>query len=157
MQGRSRRAPGELANAINWRWRALAPSSASVAVEHYLAGASEVFDLETTGPILSLYLKMPAKLEALSYPGDLYSFIRVFKRANGLTPHQYLIETRLQAARDLIERGQRDVTEAALNCGFSTMSHFSVAFRKRWRIPPSALKPRSMISMREEVRESIDR
>ncbi|VWD02069.1 AraC family transcriptional regulator [Burkholderia contaminans] len=81
--------------------------------------------------------------EAVDYPGDLYSFIRNFKKANGLTPHQYIVETRLQAARDLIERGRCDVTEAALACGFSTTSHFSATFRKRWGCSPSGLKPRA--------------
>ncbi|MGY4208019.1 AraC family transcriptional regulator [Burkholderia sp. PvR073] len=95
--------------------------------------------------------------EAVGYPGDLYSFIRTFRKANGLTPHQYIIESRLQAARRLIERGQCDVTEAALDCGFSSASHFSATFRKRWGVSPSELKPRSAIVTPEEARESTGR
>ncbi|MFM0504801.1 helix-turn-helix domain-containing protein [Paraburkholderia caffeinilytica] len=96
-------------------------------------------------------------VEATDYPGDLYSFIRSFKKAHGLTPHQYIIESRLQAARDLIERRQCDVTEAALACGFSTTSHFSATFRRRWGFSPSGLKSRSAIVTREEETGSIDR
>ncbi|KVK88302.1 AraC family transcriptional regulator [Burkholderia cepacia] len=95
--------------------------------------------------------------DAVGYPGDLYSFIRSFRKANGLTPHQYIIESRLQAARGLIERGQRDVTEAALDCGFSSASHFSATFRKRWGVSPSELKPRAAIVMPGEARESTGR
>lgn len=94
---------------------------------------------------------------AVDYPGDLYSFIRSFKKANGLTPHQYIIESRLQAARTLITSGQCDVTEAALTCGFSTASHFSATFRKRWGMSPSELKPGPAILTRAEARESIGR
>jgi len=94
---------------------------------------------------------------AVDYPGDLYSFIRSFKKANGLTPHQYIIESRLQAARTLITSGQCDVTEAAFTCGFSTASHFSATFRKRWGVSPSELKPDPAIITRAAAKESIDR
>ncbi|NHV27605.1 AraC family transcriptional regulator [Burkholderia sp. D-99] len=95
--------------------------------------------------------------EAVDYPGDLYSFIRSFKKINGATPHQYIIARRLQAARDLIERGQCDVTEAALACGFSTTSHFSATFRKRWGMSPSELKPRAAATTRGEATGSTGR
>ncbi|MHA6845465.1 AraC family transcriptional regulator [Ralstonia syzygii] len=94
---------------------------------------------------------------AVDYPGDLYSFIRSFKKANGLTPHQYIIENRLQAARILITSGQCDITEAALTCGFSTVSHFSATFRKRWGMSPSEVKPSSALTTRAEAIESIGR
>lgn len=94
---------------------------------------------------------------AVDFPGDLYSFIRSFKKANGLTPHQFIIESRLQAARNLITSGQCDVTEAALNSGFSTASHFSATFRKRWGISPSEIKPSPILTTQEEARESIGR
>ncbi|WP_025596666.1 helix-turn-helix domain-containing protein [Burkholderia sp. WSM2230] len=94
---------------------------------------------------------------AVDYPGDLYSFIRSFKKAHGLTPHQYIIESRLQAARNLITSGQCDITEAALNCGFSTASHFSATFRKRWGVSPSEFRLESTVLMREEARESTGR
>ncbi|UDM49005.1 helix-turn-helix domain-containing protein [Cupriavidus sp. MP-37] len=94
---------------------------------------------------------------AVDYPGDVYSFIRSFKKTIGMTPHQYIIESRLQAARNLITQGQCDVTEAALDCGFSTASHFSATFRKRWGISPSELKPASAILTRAEAKVSIGR
>lgn len=94
---------------------------------------------------------------AVDYPGDLYSFIRSFKKAHGQTPHQYIIESRLQAARSLITSGQCDITEAALTCGFSTASHFSATFRKRWGVSPSELKPGSAILTRAEAKESTGR
>lgn len=94
---------------------------------------------------------------AVDYPGDLYSFIRSFKKVHGLTPHQYIIDNRLQAARSLITSGQCDVTKAALACGFATVSHFSATFRKRWGISPSELKPSFAILMQEEAKESTDR
>ncbi|WP_232231943.1 helix-turn-helix transcriptional regulator [Burkholderia sp. WSM2230] len=74
-----------------------------------------------------------------------------------VTPHQYIIESRLQAARNLIASGQCDVTKAALVCGFATVSHFSATFRKRWGISPSELKPSLIPAMQEGGRVSTDR
>ncbi|WP_253577832.1 AraC family transcriptional regulator [Burkholderia multivorans] len=102
-------------------------------------------------------LTLTTVADAVGYPGDLYSFIRRFRQANGLTPHQYIVENRLQAARRLIERGECDVTEAALDCGFSSVSHFSATFRKRWGVSPSALKPRATTARPAEARESTGR
>lgn len=102
-------------------------------------------------------LTLLAVAGAVDYPGDLYAFIRSFKKAHGLTPHQYIIECRLQAARSLIASGQCGVTEAAFTCGFSTASHFSATFRKRWGISPSELKPGPVGFMRGEARESTAR
>ena len=102
-------------------------------------------------------LTLLAVARAVDYPGDLYAFIRSFKKAHGLTPHQYIVERRLQAARSLIASGQCGVTEAAFACGFSTASHFSATFRKRWGISPSELKPGPADLMRGEARESTAR
>ncbi|CAJ0895902.1 helix-turn-helix domain-containing protein [Ralstonia flatus] len=102
-------------------------------------------------------LTLVAVANAVDFPGDLYSFIRSFKKANGVTPHQYIIENRLQAARDLITSGRCDVTKAALACGFATVSHFSATFRKRWGISPSELKPSPILATPEEARVSTSR
>lgn len=93
--------------------------------------------------------------QAVEYPGDLYSFIRSFKKYSGLSPHQYIIEVRLEAGRDLILYGQCDVTQAALACGFSSPSHFSAAFRKRWGISPTGLRSDLQMAKREEATRSI--
>ncbi|MFM0043503.1 AraC family transcriptional regulator [Paraburkholderia sediminicola] len=102
-------------------------------------------------------LTLQTLVDAIDYPGDLCSFIRSFKKCKGLSPHQYIVEKRLHVARDLITQGRRGVTEVALDCGFSSVSHFSAAFRKRWDVSPSELKPRPAIATREEETISIDR
>lgn len=94
---------------------------------------------------------------AVDYPGDLYSFIRSFKKANGLTPYQYIIEIRLQAARNLITSGQCSITKAALASGFATPSQFSATFRKRWGVSPSELRPGSAVLTLAEATESTGR
>jgi AraC family transcriptional regulator len=89
-------------------------------------------------------LQMPLSVRdvaaAAGFYGNLYSFTRTFKRHCGRAPHQYILNARLEKARDLILRGNENMTEVALSCGFYSLSHFSVAFKNRWGIPPSALR-----------------
>jgi AraC family transcriptional regulator len=79
---------------------------------------------------------------AAGFNGNLYSFTRTFKRHCGRAPHQYVLDARLEKARDLLLLGKDDITDVALSCGFYSLSHFSVAFKNRWGIPPSAIRSR---------------
>ncbi|MGO4284744.1 helix-turn-helix domain-containing protein [Bosea sp. TAB14] len=57
------------------------------------------------------------------------SFIRSFKRSTGLTPHRFVVEQRVLAARRLLANSNLPIVEIALAVGFSSQSHFGVAFR----------------------------
>jgi len=56
-------------------------------------------------------------------------FIRTFKRSTGLTPHRFVVEQRVLAARHLLATSDLPIVEVALAVGFSSQSHFGVAFR----------------------------
>lgn len=62
-----------------------------------------------------------------------------FRRVFGTTVFGYLQEHRLQMAHALILSGEKTVSEAAFQVGYNP-SHFSVIFRKRFGVPPSALR-----------------
>ncbi|WP_417068173.1 helix-turn-helix domain-containing protein [Niveibacterium terrae] len=68
---------------------------------------------------------------------SVYHFARMFKQTTGLTPHQYLMRQRMQKAQILLLRGRKPLTEIALQCGFSSPSHFSSSFRAAFGVPPS--------------------
>jgi len=57
-------------------------------------------------------------------------FIRSFKRSTGMTPHRFVVEQRVAAARRLLETSDLPIVEIALGVGFSSQSHFGVAFRQ---------------------------
>lgn len=66
-----------------------------------------------------------------------YEYFRhKFKVITGLSPQQYLIESRLSAARGLLKSGNLNCTEIAYRCGFSTSAQFSALFRKRYGVSP---------------------
>jgi AraC family transcriptional regulator len=64
-------------------------------------------------------------------------FIRMFRAAIGRTPHRYLLDYRLDRAREMLARDSRPLTEVAAACGFANHAHFSTAFRARFDVAPS--------------------
>lgn len=62
-------------------------------------------------------------------------FIKIFSREMGMTPHQYVIQCRMQYAVDLLNRGMSNqaVGEA---CSYSDTSTFTRAFHKYYGVTP---------------------
>jgi AraC-like DNA-binding protein len=67
-----------------------------------------------------------------------FHFARLFRSLVGVPPGRYLLFARLDHAHRLL-REDRPVTEVCFDCGFRNLSYFVRAFRKRFRIPPSAV------------------
>jgi len=53
---------------------------------------------------------------------------RTFSRETGTTIPQYLRKLRMERAAELLQSGKYNVTEAALEVGYSSLSHFSQSF-----------------------------
>ena len=64
---------------------------------------------------------------------------RILKQQTGHTFHQLLLRERLSHARDLLAKGELNVTEAALEAGFNDSNYFARIFRKVYGYPPSQL------------------
>jgi AraC-like DNA-binding protein len=63
-------------------------------------------------------------------------FCRAFKQSTGLSPHRYLLENRVNRAKEMMKDQKRTLTEIALDCGFSGSSQFSVVFKRITGISP---------------------
>lgn len=61
----------------------------------------------------------------------------LFRKQLGMTPHQYLIERRMQHAWQLLERESLSIQQVADAVGYTSLSAFSDRFRKHFDIPPS--------------------
>jgi AraC-like DNA-binding protein len=59
-----------------------------------------------------------------------YHFLRLFKREVGITPYQFLIQSRIRRAIELLRDTQRPVTDIAFDIGFGDLSNFINAFRR---------------------------
>ncbi|MBR9867623.1 MAG: helix-turn-helix transcriptional regulator [Oceanospirillales bacterium] len=61
----------------------------------------------------------------------------LFRKQLGMTPHQYLIEKRMQRAWQLLEQDSLTIQQVADAVGYSSLAAFSDRFRKHFSIPPS--------------------
>lgn len=57
-------------------------------------------------------------------------FARLFRNTFGMPPYHYIIGQRIDAAKRVMADGSPSILETALLLGFSSQSHFTVAFRK---------------------------
>jgi AraC family transcriptional regulator len=59
-----------------------------------------------------------------------YHFLRVFRAVAGVTPHQYLVRTRLRRAAIALATSDEPVTDIAYAHGFGDLSSFVTTFRR---------------------------
>ncbi len=57
-------------------------------------------------------------------------FCRIFKKANGVSPHQYVIKARLERAQHLLSQTDTTISQVAELMGFTSQSHFTRAFKQ---------------------------
>jgi AraC-like DNA-binding protein len=71
---------------------------------------------------------------------SLSAFKRDFHQVFGATPGKWLLEKRLAYSKHLLVTTTTGVSEAALESGFESLSHFSRAFKEKYGSPPSRLR-----------------
>ena len=69
-----------------------------------------------------------------------YYLIRLFRRVYRQTPHQYLIQVRIDRAKELLSSTDLNITEICAEVGFESLGSFSALFRKTVGISPSAYR-----------------
>jgi hypothetical protein len=69
-----------------------------------------------------------------------YYFSRLFKQSTGLSPHQYLLQQRVDHAKHLLSDPQRKIAEVSDALGFPHQSHFTATFHTVVGITPGAYR-----------------
>ena len=65
---------------------------------------------------------------------------RRFRAVMKMPPGQYIRNARMDLAEWLMTNTERTITEVAMDCGFSDLSHFARAYRQRRGAAPSAFR-----------------
>jgi AraC-like DNA-binding protein/quercetin dioxygenase-like cupin family protein len=75
-----------------------------------------------------------------------FHLTREFKRASGLSPHQYVLQTRVTRAAELLARGE-PISDTAATVGFADQSHLTTQFKRFIGMTPASwqrsLQPRA--------------
>jgi len=76
-------------------------------------------------------------LEEVSEAAHLskYHFLRLFRRQFGITPHQYVLNCRINAARRALDAGQ-SLADVVHRYGFCDLSHFNRRFKRIYGMTP---------------------
>ncbi len=84
----------------------------------------------------------PVDLEAVAKEAGLspFHYLRVFSRVLGVTPHQYLVRSRLRHAARLLADKERSITDVALDVGFADLSNFVRTFHRAAGVSPRGFR-----------------
>ncbi|MGH9930964.1 MAG: helix-turn-helix domain-containing protein [Pyrinomonadaceae bacterium] len=111
--------------------------------------APEILErLNRARKFIDLCYDLPLDLEEMSSHAcfSRYHFLRLFRQAFNKTPHQYLIDRRIERAKELLSANDLRVTDVCFEVGFQSLGSFSSLFHKSVGHPP--------ITFREKSRET---
>ena len=97
---------------------------------------------------MSCHFAEPLTLERLAAEACIskFHFVRLFRERVGQSPHRYLAELRLDAAQRMLISSELSIAEIALECGYSTATHFSTSFARRFGTSPTSFRMRQNLS-----------
>ena len=88
------------------------------------------------------HLNQDIKLADLAALLDIsqFHFSHLFKQSVGTSPYQYLLQQRVERAKQLLKQTDQSIMEIAFLCGFNSHSHLSKQFRQLTGITPTAYR-----------------
>jgi len=108
--------------------------------------APEVLErLNRARKFIDLCYDLPLDLEEISSHAcfSRYHFLRLFRQAFNKTPHQYLVERRIERAKELLSSQDLRVTDICFEVGFESLGSFSSLFHKTVGHPPVTYREKS--------------
>lgn len=91
---------------------------------------------------INVHLDQEIRLLALAEVLDMsqYHFCKLFKQSMGIAPYQYVIQQRVERAKQLLKVRDLSIADIALQCGFTNQSHLTKHFRQLTGITPKAYR-----------------
>ena len=108
--------------------------------------ASDVFQrLDRARQFIDQSYDLPLDLKQISSQAcfSRYHFLRLFRQTFNKTPHQYLVERRIEKAKELLTSADLRVTDVCFEVGFQSLGSFSSLFHKSVGHPPVTYRERS--------------
>jgi AraC family transcriptional regulator len=67
-------------------------------------------------------------------------FISMFQQSTGMTPHKYVLQQRVEHAKELLTHSKLPLVEIAHKCGFPDQSQFTTTFCRHMGVTPGRYK-----------------
>lgn len=71
-----------------------------------------------------------------------HHFSRAFRKSTGIPPHRFVIDRRIEKAKNLLSHNRMPLVEVGLSVGFQNQSHFTTLFHKRTGVTPKVYRSR---------------
>ena len=101
--------------------------------------------LQRARELIDVQYSQPLDLNELALAANLsrYHFLRAFRGAFHVTPHEYLTRTRIERAKELLSESDLMVTEICFEVGFESLGSFSTLFQRMVGWSPSIYRARA--------------
>ena len=103
-----------------------------------VGGGLSGYKLRRVKDFIAANLDSDLSLAEISAIADLsqFHFARTFRKSTGLTPQQFVMQQRIERAKELLATEDLPIIEISLRTGFKNQSHFTSLFRKFTRFTP---------------------
>ncbi len=114
-------------------------SAQKLTIKDYTGGLPK-YKLQQVIDYINAYLDQPLGLAELAQVVQMSPgyFSRLFKQSTGYAPHQYLIQCRVQRAKQLLRTGMA-IAQVAYEVGFANQGHLNYHFKRLVGITPKAM------------------
>ena len=110
-------------------------SAAQLLAPYRLRRAVDFIEENLGHPIGVAEIAMAAGISA-------YHFSRAFRQATGKPPYAFLLDRRLERAKQLLATAEAPLTAVSRECGFTSLSQFSRTFHRGMGVTPTGYRNR---------------
>jgi AraC-like DNA-binding protein len=82
---------------------------------------------------------------------DYSSLSKLFSEAEGITIEKFIIDQKIERAKEMLAYGEKNLNDIAFELGYSSLAHFSTQFKKITGFAPSEFK-----KLRDHHRRPLD-
>ena len=122
----------------------------------YVSPSTDLLILPAVERIRSEFASNDISVSALSSSCGISEayFRRIFLNKYGVSPKEYIIELRMNYAKQLLLSGEFPISSVAELCGYTEPTHFSREFSRRVGITPAKFKSAKQINIQNETKEN---